>query len=210
MRLIACHYVMCHLTTAHQYAKHRISRVGLPRGVEFPVRGETKQQQHQATHQQLALPRNMLPVMRVCFLRSIRELLRICAEKEKVSYTLKVWRWLWCGALEIKNFGEINIYTSPKFKKTSSQHCMFLIFRFQCWRFIMTVWTTFWPKAPALLWTSESRGNQYLSQDWPRSRSRPRPTSSTSWRWAKRTERSPRPRWTRRGAALRLTLNYNW
>lgn len=25
-----------------------------------------------------------------CFLRSIRELLRVCAQKEKVSYTLKV------------------------------------------------------------------------------------------------------------------------
>lgn len=33
----------------------------------------------------------LLLLLLLCLLRSIRELLRICAEKEKVSYSLKVW-----------------------------------------------------------------------------------------------------------------------
>lgn len=95
----------------------------------------------------------------------------------------------------------LNFLRSDRTKQVKE---LLLFFRFRCWRFITTVWTTFWTKAPAPLWTSEPRGSQCPSRAWPRSRSRPRPTSSTSWRQARRTERLPLPRWTPRGAARLL------
>ena len=92
MRLIAPRYVTCHPTTVHQYVTRWSDSSALTESVyrersSFTVRDERQQ------HNALMSPHTPVCVcvcVCVCVVRSIRELLRICAEKEKVSYSLKV------------------------------------------------------------------------------------------------------------------------
>lgn len=74
--------------------------------VEFPVREDTNNSNTKLCSP--ASPVTWSEASRtasnacVCFLRSIRELLRICAEKEKISFTLKVWFSVTVGVRALK------------------------------------------------------------------------------------------------------------